>query len=150
MVLVIRDASPEDLTALRDIFRRSSLSNPGDRSALLAHPDALEFSPPADSDGRSRVAIAEDGRVVGFATPVIARGVIELEDLFVDPDWMGRGVGRALVADVVEIARNGGIRSIEVTANPHAMAFYERTGFVAGDEVETRFGPACRMRLPVA
>jgi GNAT superfamily N-acetyltransferase len=150
MVLVIRDASPEDLMALRDIFRRSSLSNPGDRSVLLANPDALEFSLPAESEGRSRVAIAEDGRILGFATPVNSRGVIELEDLFVDPDWMGRGVGRALVADIVEIARNGGIRSIEVTANPHAMAFYERIGFVADDEVETRFGPARWMHLSVA
>jgi len=150
MALDIRDASPEDLMALRDIFRRSSLSNQGDRSDLLANLDALEFSLPAEADGRPRVAIAEGGRIVGFATPVIVREAIELEDLFVDPAWMGRGIGRALVADVVEVARKGGIRRIEVTANPHAMAFYERTGFVVDHDVETRFGPACRMHLPVA
>ncbi|MGN6172171.1 MAG: GNAT family N-acetyltransferase, partial [Streptosporangiaceae bacterium] len=74
----------------------------------------------------------------------------ELEDLFVDPEWMGQGAGRALVQDLVAIARQRGVRRIEVTANPHALAFYEKAGFVVGREVGTRFGPAPRMHLQVA
>ena len=34
--VLIRDASPGDMPALRDVFRRSSLSNDGDRPNLLA------------------------------------------------------------------------------------------------------------------
>jgi hypothetical protein len=41
---VIRAAVPGDMTALRDVFRKSSLSNDGDRANLLAHPDVLELS----------------------------------------------------------------------------------------------------------
>ena len=90
----------EDLPALRDVFRRSSLSNEGDRASLLAHPDALEFSDRAVADGRVRVAVIDD-RIVGFATVLVTGQIGELEDLFVDPDWMRRGIATALVLDAL-------------------------------------------------
>jgi hypothetical protein len=34
---------------------------------------------------------------------------------------------------------------LEVTANPHAMGFYEHMGFVADRIVDTEFYPAPRM-----
>ena len=136
---LIRAAEPEDTAALRDLFRRSSLSNEGDRAALLAHPEALEFEA---GEGRTRVAVV-DGRIVGFATLVAG----ELEDLFVDPGWMRRGIGRALVLDAVAVVRASGLGRIEVTANDHALRFYEEMGFVREGTVETEFGPACRMYL---
>jgi GNAT superfamily N-acetyltransferase len=145
----IRAAGPGDLPVLREVFRRSSLSNDGDRENLLAHPEVLELSDLAVMEGRTRAAVA-GGRVVGFATWLGAGEVTEIEDLFVDPDWMGRGVGRALVADLVATARSRGVRRIEVTANPHALAFYAKAGFVIGGEAETRFGPAPRMYLELS
>jgi GNAT superfamily N-acetyltransferase len=146
---LIRDAVPGDMSALRDLFRRSSLSNDGDRMSLLAHPDALELSDLAVTEGRTRTAVA-DGGTVGFATWLRAGDAIEIEDLFVDPEWMGQGIGRALVLDLLTIARGRGVRRVEVTANQHALAFYEKAGFVVGHEVETRFGPAPRMHLEMA
>jgi GNAT superfamily N-acetyltransferase len=135
--VLIRAAEPADLDQVREVFRRAALSNDGDRAALLAHPDALELSGPA-----SRVAVVE-GRVVGFTTLVGA----ELEDLFVDPDWTGRGIGRALVVDAIAVARAEGLERIEVTANLHALGFYEKVGFVADGAAETSFGPAVRMQI---
>ena len=82
-----------------------------------------------------------DGRIVGFATLLGA----ELEDLFVDPAWMRRGIGRALLLDAVAVARAQGLERVEVTANPHALPFYERVGFVPDGTVETDFGPGTRM-----
>jgi len=146
---LIRDAVPADMALLADVFRRSSLSNEGDRMNLLANPDALEF-PGAAADGRrTRVAAAADGRIAGFATCLIAGDAIELDDLFVDPGWMRRGAGRALVLDLVAIARDQRARRIEVTANQHALVFYEKAGFVFDHDVMTRFGPAPRMHLDV-
>ena len=94
----IRTAEPGDVVALRDLYWRSSLSNDGDRASLLAHPDALDFDELSVLEGRTRVAI--DGeRVVGFATIRVHGVLAELEDLFVDPEWMRRGLGRRLVND---------------------------------------------------
>jgi ribosomal protein S18 acetylase RimI-like enzyme len=142
---LIRDAVLGDMTALRDVFRRSSLSNDGDRALLLANPEVLEFPDIAVREGRTRAAVAEQA-VVGFASWLGAGEVIEIEDLFVDPGWMRRGIGRALVLDLIAIARGRGIGRVEVTANEHALAFYEQVGFVVYREEATRFRPAPRMR----
>jgi len=143
---LIRAAVPGDLPALRDVFRRSSLSSDGDRINLLAHPDALELSDLALTEGRTRAAVAADA-VVGFATWLSAADAFEIEDLFVDPGWMRQGIGRALVLDLIAIARGHGVRRVEVTANQQALVFYEKVGFAVSHEVQTRFGPAPRMQL---
>lgn len=144
--LLIRQAEPADLAALRVVFRRSSLANPSHRASLLANPDALEFTGESIPAGRTRVAVV-DGGIVGFASTTAGEAEWELDDLFVDPDRMRRGVGLALVRDVIALARKGGVRRIMVTANPDAMAFYTRAGFVRDGDAETRFGPAPRLRL---
>jgi hypothetical protein len=63
---LLRQAVAADMDVLRDLFRRSSLSNDGDRGHLLDNPDALEFSQVGVNDHRTRVATC-DGRIVGFA-----------------------------------------------------------------------------------
>jgi GNAT superfamily N-acetyltransferase len=147
--VTIRHGEAADLDALRQLFRRSSLSNAGDRSSLMAHPDTLELSGDAVAQGRTDVAIDVDGQIVGFVTVADGPGFVELEDLFVDPDSMRQGVGAALVGHVVARARQAGVGRVEVTANPHALAFYRFAGFVYDRDVETRFGAAPRMSLAV-
>ena len=144
----VRLARMEDLPALRDVFRRSSLSNEGDRASLLAHPDALEFSHRAVAEGRVRVAVIDD-RVVGFATVLATGQICELEDLFVDPDWMRRGIATKLVLDALANAREQGIARIDVTANGHALAFYKKVGFAWDGISQTQFGRGHRMHVDV-
>ena len=57
--------------------------------------------------------------------------------------------GRALVLDLIAIAHGQGVRRVEVTANQHALAFYETTGFAVDHEVKTMFGPAPRMHMDI-
>jgi ribosomal protein S18 acetylase RimI-like enzyme len=147
---VIRDAGPDDLGAIAALHRRASFVWEDDAAALAAQPDALE--PPRESgldEGRVRVAVDASGAIIGFSVVLEARpGVWELDDLFVEPELMRRGVGRTLVVDLVERGRAAGVRRLEVTANPHALGFYERMGFLAtGEIVATRFKPASRMAL---
>jgi len=145
----IRTAGPGDLDSLRGIVRRSSLVYEDGRDDLLAHPETLEFSFPADGDWETRVAVSEEGRIIGFATASFPDGHLELEDLFVEPDQMRGGVGRALIAEMAQLARRHGVGRIEVIANPNALDFYEKTGFVVEGTVPTQFGPGIRMHLDV-
>src|SRR3954452_6608744 len=88
----VRVADADDEPVLARIFRAASLSTAADRDALLAHPEALTLSDDLLARGRTRVATFADGTVVGFAaTRPTDPGVLELEDLFVDPDAMRRG-----------------------------------------------------------
>ena len=145
---MIRDAVLADMAALQGVFRRASLSNEGYREVLLAHPEVLQLADQAVTEGRTRAAVVE-GVIVGFASWLDTGEAVEVEDLFVDPGWMGHGIGRALMTDLIALVRSRGIRLVEVTANDHALAFYHKVGFVVTGEEQTRFGSAPRMRLEV-
>jgi GNAT superfamily N-acetyltransferase len=140
---MIRLGTPADLAAARNVYRRASLSNAGDRGKLLAHPEYLILGPEGLAEGRTHVA-EEDGAVVGFATwaDTETAGTSELEDLFVDPDYMRRGIAAALVSRIVEVVRARGAERLEVTANPHALAFYRNVGFTNCGIVETELRSA--------
>jgi ribosomal protein S18 acetylase RimI-like enzyme len=146
----VRQATAADEAAVARIFRSASLSNDGDREVLLAHPEALVLADGLLDRGRTRVATSGDGAVVGFAsTRPTEPGVLELDDLFVDPGARRLGAARRLVGRIVEEAAAEGIARIDVTANPHAMGFYEAVGFVADAQADTEFGPGLRMHLAV-
>ncbi|MDQ1643895.1 MAG: hypothetical protein QOJ50_79 [Cryptosporangiaceae bacterium] len=150
----IRRATPADLAAVQRIYRASALSNEGDRALMLSHPEVLVFAPDAVLEGRTRIAVDPEGTILGFASTAaraatVDAHTVELEDLFVDPQYMRRGVARRLVEDIVDLARAADAGGIEVTANPHAMAFYESVGFRPAGVAQTRFGPAPRMRLDI-
>ena len=144
--VAIRVAVADDLDALREIFRAASWSNIGDRPLLIEHPEFLEWGAEGVRDGRTVLA-SIDGRVVGFATLLGAGRCVELEDVFVHPDAMRHGVGRALLAELTTRARLAGAIELHVDANSHALAFYERVGFVAIGEVALEHGIATRMTV---
>jgi GNAT superfamily N-acetyltransferase len=146
----VRRATLDDLAALRDIYRRASLSNVNDREAVLSSPDSLEWEDEALAAGQTRVAVDEHGRILGFATVIPLEVGLELEDLFVDPDFMRRGVATQLMTVLVDEAARAGAPWIQVTANPHAADFHASAGFVAVDRVQTRFGAAPRLRLKIS
>lgn len=147
--LVIRPALPDERAALEALQLRASLVHEAHREDLAAHPDAIALTEGAIEQRRVRVAAAaDDEAAVGFAEwSVTSREEWELEGLFVEPPVMRRGIGAALVADALALARDRGVRRVAVVAQPAAETFYERCGFVAAGEVATRFGPAVRMAV---
>ena len=146
---MIRLGTPADLAAAASVYRRASLSDEGYRDDLLAYPEYLILGPDGLAEGRTYVA-EEDGCIVGFATWTEAAGAMELEDLFVDPGYMRRGIATALVGRVAEVLRARGAERLEVTANPHALGFYRAVGFTHCGVAETEFGAAPRMVLTIA
>jgi ribosomal protein S18 acetylase RimI-like enzyme len=146
---MIRLGTSADLAAAASVYRRASLSNTGDRDNLLAHQEYLILGPEGLAEGRTHVA-EEDGSVVGFATWAETAGTIELEDLFVDPRYMRRGLASALVSRIAEVLRARGAERLEVTANPHALGFYRAVGFIECGTAETDLGAAPRMVLALS
>ena len=146
---MIRLGTSADLAAASGVYCRASLSNAGDRDNMLAHPEYLILGPEGLAEGRTHVA-EENGSVVGFATWAETAGTIELEDLFVDPGYMRRGIATALVSRIAEILRARGAERLEVTANPHALGFYCAVGFIDCGVAETVFGTAPRMELAIS
>jgi GNAT superfamily N-acetyltransferase len=142
----IRAAMPAERTALEALQRRASLSNPDDRDALIANPDAIEL--PAEQIAAGYVFVAEcDGVVLGFAA-VLPRpdGGAELDGLFVEPQHWKRGVGRRLVDHCADMSRTERASFLHVVGNPQAEGFYRACGFHRQGTVDTRFGVGLSMR----
>jgi GNAT superfamily N-acetyltransferase len=135
-----------EASVLEGLQRRSSDVWEQYREALAAHPDAIELPQTFIDREWVRVAVDDQGAPIGFSVVIPGDGrVHELDGLFVEPDRMLRGVGRALVEDAAARAAVQGAEYLEVTAGP-AQGFYERVGFYRVDIAQTRFGPAVRMR----
>ena len=144
----IRDARPREAHALELIHRRASDVWEEYREQLSAHPDAIAPPHQAIAEGRVRVAVNASGRRLGFSVVLpVEEGRCELDDLFVEPDCMRRGIGRLLVHDLATRAAAAGAKSVEVIANPNALEFYSRLGFQISGQASTRFGSAARMTL---
>jgi GNAT superfamily N-acetyltransferase len=114
----------------------------------LAEFERLSHEVVADADtlrrflfGRQRAAevlIAEDaGRPAGFAlffhnfSTFLGRPGIYLEDLFIKPEFRGKGIGREVLAFLARLAIERGCGRLEWAVldwNARAIAFYERLG----------------------
>jgi GNAT superfamily N-acetyltransferase len=88
-----------------------------------------------------------DGTVVGMTVNVLHEGtwtaapICYLEDLFVAPEARGAGLGRALIADLIELGKMRGWSRLywhTQAGNAQARRLYDR--FVAADDF-------CRYRL---
>ena len=148
--VVVRSARPEDHPALQRIFRSASLSNPGDRAGLLAHPEVLKLDDNLIGRGRTRVAALTDGTIIGFAsTSAGDRDALELDDLFVDPDFRRHGAALRLVQQIVSEAADEQVVQINVIANAHALEFYLAAGFESDGSTRTPLGVGIRMHLDI-
>ena len=88
--------------------------------------------------------IAElDGKPAGFAlffhnfSTFLAQPGIYLEDLFVEPEHRGSGIGRALLERLAQIAVERDCGRLEWAVldwNKEAIGFYERLGATPNDE----------------
>ena len=84
-----------------------------------------------------------DGKEVGFAlffhnfSTFLGRGGIYLEDLFVKPEYRGKGIGKAIFKKLGAIARERGCGRLEwwcLDWNQPSIDFYRSMGAEAMDE----------------
>jgi N-acetylglutamate synthase-like GNAT family acetyltransferase len=144
--ILIRTASLAEQKALEALQLRASLTNDGDREALLANPDAIEI--PLEQIAAGRVFVSElSGATVGFAAiEPRADGATELDALFVEPTIRRHGIGRLMVEYCAKVALRQGSKALHVIGNPHAEHFYIACGFKQIGTIETRFGVGLLLR----
>jgi len=86
------------------------------------------------SDDNDMFVFETAGRVVGVAELM---GGQHVATLFVAPGWQGQGVGRALMAALLECARG---EVVTVRASLSSVSAYERYGFRVSGEVGEYLG----------
>lgn len=147
--VTVRDATEADLERVLRLLRQ-------------LHPDlALDVAPDTARDTFRAIA-AQQGRallvaevpaagVVGTAdmviVPNLSHGAMPyafVENVVVDEPWRSRGVGEALMRDVVARAEEAGCFKVELASlrtRRRAHAFYERLGFDAVAVGLRRYAP---------
>jgi GNAT superfamily N-acetyltransferase len=123
-VITVRAAAPADDDRLRIVAETSKGHWGYAPERLRTWAATLDLS--------REIWVAEaDGEIVAWAALLPpADGVCELDDLWVEPGSIGRGIGTALFDHAVARSRSLGGRALRWEADPNAVGFYERMGAV--------------------
>jgi ribosomal protein S18 acetylase RimI-like enzyme len=129
--VVLRRAEPADAVALADVWLRSfDAALP---SVRRAHTDDEVRGWIRDVVVPERETwLADAGAVV---VGVMVLGLGEIDQLYLDPDWRGRGIGDRFVALAKELFPSG-LSLWTFQVNQAACRFYERHGFVAVERTD--------------
>lgn len=136
----IRSATEADAAAVAAIYGHHVLTSLG----------TFEEVPPSEAEIAQRIAAVralglpylvaedEDGRVLGFAyasafRPRAAYRYIAEESVYVHPELVGGGIGKALVAEVIRICEAMGLRQLVAvigdSGNAASRALHRSLGF---------------------
>ena len=154
--VIVRTFEPADQAACREIFElvHKSYGHPDAFVTLTLRTDManIEQFYLNEPNGHFWVAVsADDGRVLGHvallplkrADPLFYQQVSEdrrdeigeLRRMAIDPSVQRRGVGKRLVANLIDFARTKGYKQIHLTTARNmdkAVAFYDQLGFRRG------------------
>ena len=131
----IRFASEQDVALILDFIK--DLAEYEKMSDLVVADEALLREWIFEKKKAEAIFALEDGKEVGFAlffhnfSTFVGRAGIYLEDLYVKPDYRGRGHGKALIKKLAVIARERGCGRLEWSCldwNTPSIDFYLSLG----------------------
>lgn len=125
--VVIRRGSARDAARLKELAVAAKAHWGYGLDRVRKWAEAGDFTP--ETLGRLELFVADaDGKTIAWASLKRDGATAWLEDLWVEPDWIGRGVGSRLFREAAEHARARGATAIEWEAEPNAVGFYEKMG----------------------
>jgi len=147
MTFTVRPGRPGDAPALREIELSA-----GERFRDVGLPDVADAEPASVEElarhatqGRSWVAVDEDDRPVGYVVADVVDGNGHIEQVSVEPEHQGGGLGRALIDRVRAWASGSGLPALTLTTFrdvPWNAPLYQHLGFRILDDHE--IGPDLR------
>ncbi|HEX6011443.1 MAG TPA: GNAT family N-acetyltransferase [Geminicoccaceae bacterium] len=156
MAIRLRPGVPADLEACASICY-AAFAAIADRHAF---PPDFPTMEPAEQligtllsrdDVYAVVAETEDGRVVGSNFLWETAPIAGVGPITIDPGAQDRAVGRRLMEDVLERAREqrcAGVRLVQAGYHNRSLALYAKLGFQVREPLATFQGPALNLALP--
>ncbi|MCH7342561.1 GNAT family N-acetyltransferase [Pelomonas sp. CA6] len=153
---IIRPARAQESAALGAVAYAAKAFWGYSAAQLEAWREGLTPSPASIDAGWTFVAEV-DGRIAGFYQVHADARPPELEHLWVHPQFMRRGLGRALLRHAIEALRRHGAHELAIDSDPNAEPFYRACGAVRVAEIPApteaepqRIRPQLRLALTPA
>ena len=150
----IRAAAPSDAGVLSEIAFRSKAHWGYSEAFMAACRQELTVTADLIQSRNLHFFVAESGAVIqGFhALEQRADAPWELEALFVDPAFIGRGVGKHLIHHAISTAQSAAADALVIQGDPNAEGFYlsigaERVGARESHSIAGRLLPLFRINL---
>ena len=140
-------ARPEDAEALTEIAFAAKRHWGYPERWIQSWRDVLTISPELIAANVAYAAMEND-RTLGVYLLTTENDGLDLGHLWILPEAMGRGIGRALFEHAVEQARGLGFSKIEIEADPNVEGFYLHMG---AERIGTNFSEVdgTRRELPL-
>ncbi len=135
-MLAIREAQPFEADILTDIAVRSESYWGYDPDFMNNFKLKYKVTEQFIEENPTYV-IEKDGRIIGFYGMINHNNETELEYLYVEPEHIGKGIGKLLWDHFVNRCRQDGIERITLVTSPQAVGFYTKQGAVQTGEVES-------------
>lgn len=140
--MIIRPAVEEEAARLSEIALEAKRYWGYPEHWIKHWQDDLTLSP--EYLATNPVFLAEkDTQILGFYALIIRQNKAELDHLWVAPQHIGSGVGKALFLHAMQSAARRNVSDIEILADPNAEGFYRKMGaHRIGEEVSEIDGRA--------
>ncbi len=138
-MLTVRDATIEDIPLIR---RLTNIIWPATYSTILSREQIeymLEMMYSSESLKKQMEELHhqfllcyDDDEAVGFASySPTGEGIYKLHKIYVLPNQQGKGIGKFIVAHIVDAIQPRGAVALDLNVNRHnpAKTFYEKLGF---------------------
>lgn len=89
--------------------------------------------------------VVEQEIVAYYAYIALDDALVELDNMFVLPNYIGKGYGSYLMNDFTKRVKAAGFKTIRLYSEPHAEKFYDKLGFMIvgqkSSSIKDRFLP---------
>jgi len=149
--MIVEKATANDHKLLTDITKKSKAYWNYSEDLLLAWDEALTITEDyLNSTPVFKLVI--DEKAVGYYSYFVEQDqTIKLDNLFILPQYIGKGMGRYLMTDFLKRIQNQNFKRIYLDAEPYAEGFYKKHGFNTTGSIETaikgRFMPVMELKI---
>jgi N-acetylglutamate synthase-like GNAT family acetyltransferase len=149
--MTIQPANTNDHEILTNITKKSKAFWGYSEDLLLVWDDALTITQEYINT-HPVYTFATDDKIVGYYSYILEdEHNIKLDNLFLLPQYIGKGLGSYLITDFLNRIQNQNYKRVYLNSEPYAEGFYKKHGFQTIGKLETavkdRFMPVMELGL---
>jgi N-acetylglutamate synthase-like GNAT family acetyltransferase len=142
--MIIRKAANEDCDTLSRIAYKSKAFWGYSKEFMDKCKDDLTITV-SYMENNPVYVMEDDSKIVAFYTFSLEHR--KLEALFIDPDYIGKGLGKTLWSDLLNKAKQLNLEEFTIDSDPNAEAFYLKMGAKKVGEIPSTVFPGRSLPL---